>query len=358
MIALRSTALLAIAFAGGAALGQAPTDRVHYRTPDGKTATITGEAKETASGVTITGADKKETKIPPGQMLRVDYGDGNVPGIDRNAQLVAVASESGIDIAKAVAAYTALLKTATSAKAKRYAGFREIMFKVKDNDQKLGDDYKKDAPALAAKCLAYANEQKASWESWIVARTAARIFCELGDLKAATAAARVLTSNAGLSAELKVEAKFCELAYMFREGDFGGARLLQAEVQKEAVAPGQADRARMYEAALKVLPPPAAAEGMAPAKPAEAVAALEKLLNETKDPIARSCGYAILGELYIAYKLPREALWAYLWVDAVYNQDRDEQVKAVTRLIELFEVLKEKDRVEQFTDRLPKVRSS
>jgi hypothetical protein len=354
----RSLSTLAIWTVAASAFGQAPTDRVHYRAPDGKALMVTGEAKESASGVSVIGADKKETKIPAGQMIRIDYGDGNVPGIDRNAQLVAVASETGADVPKAVAAYVALLKTATSPKAKRYAGFREIMLSVKDNDQKTGDEFKKNAPALAAKCLAYANEQKASWESWLVARTAARLFCELGDLKSASAAARVLTSNTGLSAEMKVEARFLELAYVFRSGDYGAARLLQADVQKDAANPGQSDRARMYEAALKVLPPKPAAEGEAPAKPVEAVAAIEKLLADTKDPMARSCGYAILGELYMAHKMYRDAMWSYLWVDAVYNQDRDEQVKAVCRLIELFELTKEKDRAEQFTDRLPKVRSS
>jgi len=355
----RSALLFAFCAYAISAFGQVPTDRVYYRAPDGKSLLVIGETKESASGVTVIGADKKETKIPAGLMIRIEYGDGNVPGIDRNAQLVAVASEAGTDIAKSVAAYTALLKSATSPKAKRYAGFREVMLSVKDNDQKVGDDFKKNAPALAAKCLAYANEQKASWESWIVARTAARIFCELGDLKAATASARVLTSSTGLSAELKVEAKFLELAYMFREGDYAGARLLQADVQKEAANPGQADRARMYEAGLKALPPKPAAEGMeVPAKPVEAIAALEKLLNDTKDPMARSCGYAILGEVYMVHKLTRDAMWSYLWVDAVYNQDREEQVKAMSRLIEIFELLKEKDRAEQFAERLPKVRSS
>jgi hypothetical protein len=355
----RSLSILAMCTFAVSAFGQAPTDRVHYRAPDGKALMVTGESKESASGVTVVAGDKKETKIPAGQMIRIDYGDGNVPGIDRNAQLVAVASETGTDVPKAVAAYVALLKTATSPKAKRYAGFREIMLSVKDNDQKVGDDFKKNAPALAARCLAYANDQKASWESWIVARTAARIFCELGDLKAASAAARVLTNNTGLSAELKVEAKFLELAYLFRQGDYGAARLLQADVQKEAANPGQADRARMYDAALKVLPAAKPAEGTeTPAKPVEAIAALEKLLNDTKDPMARSCGYAILGEVYMAHKLYRDAMWSYLWVDAVYNQDRDEQVKAVCRLIELFDLIKEKDRAEQFMDRLPKVRSS
>jgi hypothetical protein len=359
MIFSRPTYLIALAgfgFAGASALGQAPTDRVNYHGPDGKVLLVTGETKESASGVSVIGNDKKEIKIPAGNMIRIEYGDGNVPGIDRNAQIVANAADAGTDIPKAIAAYSALLKTSTSPKAKRFAGFREIMLMVKENDQKTGDDFKKNAAALAAKCSTYANEQKASWESWIVARTAARIYDEIGDHKMATAAARILSTSTALSAEMKVEAKYLELAYTFREGDYAAAKLLQADAIKDAVNPGQSDRAKMYEAALKALPAPAMVEGMEPVKPSEAVAAIEKLISDTKDPVARSCGYAILGELYLAYKAPRDAMWSYLWVDAVYNQDKDEQVNAVNRLIEIFELLKEKDRVEQFTDRLPKVR--
>lgn len=349
------SAIASLAFAT-AAFAQAPTDRVNYRGPDGKVLVITGEAKESASGVTVVGSDKKETKIPAGSMVRIEYGDGNVPGIDRNAQVVAIAAEAGTDIPKAIAAYSTLLKTSTSPKAKRYAGFRELMLSVKDNDQKTGDDFKKNAAALAARCIAFANEQKSSWEAWIVARTGARIYGEIGDHKNASAAARVLTTSTTLSADMKTEAKFLELAYVFREGDYPAARLLQAEVAKDAANPGQADRAKMYDIALKVLPAKAAA-GADPVKPTEAIAALEKALSDSKDPVARACGYAILGELFIAYKSYREAMWSYLWVDAVYNQDRDDQVKAVARLIEIFEQLKEKERSEQFVERLPKIRS-
>ena len=77
----------------------------------------------------------------------------------------------------------------------------------------------------------------------------------------------------------------------------------------------------------------------------------------------RGAGYSALGEVYVRHGLWREAMWAYLWVDVVYNQDRDEQVKAVSRLVQIFGVLKEKsgdgekDRAETFRDRLPRIRS-
>jgi hypothetical protein len=29
-------------------------------------------------------------------------------------------------------------------------------------------------------------------------------------------------------------------------------------------------------------------------------------------------------------------MWSYLWVDVVYNQDRGEHLKAMTRLIRIF----------------------
>ena len=67
-------------------------------------------------------------------------------------------------------------------------------------------------------------------------------------------------------------------------------------------------------------------------------------------------GCNFLGDAHLAAGKPRDAMWAYLWADVVFNQDRGEQVYAVGQLVGVFEKLGDKERAEQFRDRLPRVR--
>ena len=95
-----------------------------------------------------------------------------------------------------------------------------------------------------------------------------------------------------------------------------------------------------------------------------ASAKIEALIAKSKDLAARGAGYSALGEVFVRHGLWRDAMWAFLWVDVVYNQDRDEQIKAVHRLVQIFTVLKEKekvgdadkDRADLYRERLPRIR--
>ncbi len=54
--------------------------------------------------------------------------------------------------------------------------------------------------------------------------------------------------------------------------------------------------------------------------------------------------------------LPRDARWQFLWVEAVYNQDHEEVVKALARLVEVFEKLGDKEHASQYREKLLKAK--
>ena len=361
-------------------LAQVTADRVLYRdrTQDGKVVTVEGEAKESASGVQVIGADKKVKAISANDMVRVDYG--TVPGVERTGQLSAITLETSGDPVKTAGEYRKLMAfpgATGNPKAKRYLEFRELAWSARIADAKAGDEFKLEGKKVADRLVVYSKANAASWEAWTTARLAARFFCELEDLTAASDAIAILSRNAALSPELRHEAKLLEVGYLFRANKRLDAEGILKELAADKAFPATGplrERWAIFDEVVKApLPPqrkdtdpPAAPEELDArhAKVKEAAAKIEALIAKAKDPAARGAGYGALGEVFIRHGLWRDAMWAYLWVDVVYNQDRDEQVKAVHRLVQIFTVLKdkdkagegEKDRADTYRDRLPKIR--
>jgi hypothetical protein len=365
------------------ASAQVPPDRVHYRdrAQEGKVVTVEGEAKETAASVQVIGPDKKvKATISAPDMVRIDYG--TLVGIDRTAQLAATTIEANGDAAKSLAAFKSLATNSpgalSNAKSKRYLDFRDLTWSAKVTDAKVGDDFKTEGKKIADRLLAFAKANAASWECWSTARTAARYLCELDESAAAADAMAILGGNAGLTPELRGEARLIEIGYLFRANkrlDADNAlKALAADKDFPATGPLR-ERWTIFDEVVKApAPPPERKETDPPtpqeevdarvAKVKEAAAKIEVAIAKAKDASARGAGYSALGELLVRHGLMREAMWAYLWVDVVYNQDHDEQVKAVNRLVRIFGALKEKDksgdgekdRAETYRDRLPRIR--
>ena len=364
------------------AVAQVTADRVIYRdrAQEGKVVTVEGEIKETAGSVQVIGPDKKlKATVSAADLVRIDYGA--VVGVDRTAQLAAITVETTGDAAKAAAEYRKLIGSSAGAaanpKSKRYLEFRELTWSAKLADAKVGDDFAIEGKKVAARLLAFAKANAASWEVWSTARMAARYLCELDDPAGAADAMALLGGNAALTPELRHEARLAEVGYLFRANKRADAdAVLKAlALDKDFPATGPLrERWTIFDEVAKAPPsPPERKETDPPApqeetdarvaKVKEAAAKIEALIAKAKDMPTRGAGYSALGELFVRHGLWREAMWAYLWVDVVYNQDRDEQVKAVCRLAQIFGVLKdksgdgEKDRAETFRDRLPRIRS-
>ena len=79
-------------------------------------------------------------------------------------------------------------------------------------------------------------------------------------------------------------------------------------------------------------------------------------LNQAADDRTRAAVHLGRGDCFRLTGKYREAMWEYLWVDSVYNEDREKQAKAVYYLHELFsdrlEMPNAKDYAKECQDRL------
>jgi tetratricopeptide (TPR) repeat protein len=87
-------------------------------------------------------------------------------------------------------------------------------------------------------------------------------------------------------------------------------------------------------------------------KPSEAIAMLRQLIKDNPDPGLKGAAYNALGKSYYDAKQYKEARWEFLWVDVVYNHDKDEHAKALYYLWKTFDKLGEADRAKEFRETL------
>ena len=333
----RRTVLLALlaSLPGAPLLAQSSLDKVTHR-EDGKLVTETGETKGSPRGVTLVFGGGNPKTINAQDIVRVEYG--SLPGV----QLAELAQAQGIDASpdaqKAQAAFAELVTKAANApvKTKAFVAFREAMAAARVADAKTGPEFATAAKPVLERLLAAGKLAAADWETWPAHRAAARIQGELGDNAGAAATLKALAATPGLTKEQKQEALLAAAGYQARAGDAGAKETL-AEVEQEGVADALKDKF----AVLKTAGTPG----------------LKAAVDAATDPAAKGVGYTLLGTMQEKENKPREAIWSYLWTEAVYTDDPDATIAALRRLVTLFEKQGDKERAEQFRDRLPRARA-
>jgi hypothetical protein len=353
--ALLLLGLVALAV-GPTALAQQPAtiDDLAYRdrSADGKVVEIKTETKESAKGIEVIVVGKTKTVVSPADVIR--YEPGALVGVGAGDLSNARAAERNKTAAEAQALYADLLKKAgpgAPERTVRHLMFRDAMLTAKIADQKTGDDFAPDATKAADRLATVAKMAKKSWEVYPASKAAARLYGEVGKFDRAAAVLGELAAVPELPRDLKYEARLGEAAALIRGGSGPAADGVLDALEKDAEFPTGPLKERLAVLRVAAKLPTAPGTG----KPAEA-AKLEEAIAAAKDPAARAVGYNFLGDLYAAHGQTRDAMWSYLWTDTVYNQDRDEQVFAVRRLVDLMEKAGDKDRADQFRERLARVR--
>ncbi|MGL6073205.1 MAG: hypothetical protein ACRC8S_03480 [Fimbriiglobus sp.] len=356
-LALTGGMLLTQADARQGATGPATPERVTYRdrNADGKITTDTAEAKESPKGIELIANGKSKAVIFANDIIKAE--PTSIAGLSMPDVLSARSLEEGKDPGKAATAYGELLKKAGSAtdKTKRYLAFREAVLMTRVADAKVGADFETEAKRALEKWNALVTPSRKSWEIWPVSKNIARLQGELKDFGKAAAALSSLSNTPDLPKELKYEAQILEVVMQIRANNTLGAEGTTSSLdqQKDLPTGPLRDRVNVLKVAAKQSYAKAA-EGatVAPAT----VKSLQDAIDAAKDPVAKGIGYTALGELYLAHNQTRDAMWAYLWVDVVYNQEKDHQILAVRRLEQIFETQGEKDRAEQYRDKVTRIR--
>lgn len=330
--------------------------KVYYRDKanrDAEKPPVDGEQlKVTPAGVQVINKGAVTTTISPNDIILVDPGE--VPPLDRKDVAAQITLERGRKWEPALATYLDMQKKAKAANAPPPTA-RYLEFKVAYVSGRAADDAKenewKDKAEAAEKLLnafLIASNYTGGWEVWPAGKMRARLTLELDRPADGVTTWSKLSKSADVPADLQREAAFEEIDYLIR------ARQLPVATQQiAALRPGVTgaakERLALYEAAIKC------AETAGPDNPmpiTQVVKPLQDLVDATKDPAVKAVGHNLLGEVCLLAEKPREAMWNYLWVEVVYNHDRDEVVKAMTRLVKSFEAQGDADRAATYRDKL------
>lgn len=349
--ALRGLLLaLLLAFATSAARAQNVPDKVTVRQKDGTAKTFDGTFSASAAGFQVIATDKKVVAtVNPDDVLKVAIGD--LPGADRPLILSNATKEEKRDWEGARKGYDDLLKKSNTAPERTK---RHLEFKRNVMTQRVADelDYEKDWAGKADECAkdwgAFFTEYKSGWELWPATRSQARIFIERGKFDEAARAWNRLAKSAEMPPEAKTEAAIQEIDLNVRTKTYGPAAQAAGEQLKTATG-AKKDRLVIYEIAAK-----AGGDG----KHLEGVEKIRAEMNKTKDPNVHATGFSMMAELYLAGGKPRDAMWSFLWVETVLNQDREEVFKAISRLANLFADQMDDDQLKKYREKLKRYRSS
>ncbi len=355
-LALTSLLLLAGTLPLHAQLGGG-SDTVKYldRAKGNEEITKLGEVKETAAGATITSSGKSIT-ISPADIVAVYYG--TLVGVDdrERQSLPSLDEKGGIEAKKK---YDELLQKASASsspneRTRRFLEFKSAMLAASIADTRTGDEFRTEATAAIAQLLNVARSYNKSWEVWPASRTAARLQAELGNFKEAAQTLSTLAKVEGLPPTLQNNAKLAEVDVLLRTGSpLAAEPVIDAAAKITTLSAVQKQRLAVYQALLN-----GAKERTDPAKVQAAAKIVHEQIDKMTDPLAKATAHNALGKLFMMADQPRDAMWEFLWVEAVYNSDADEVAKALDRLAELFEKQGDKDRAAIYREKFQKAKGS
>jgi hypothetical protein len=345
---------------------QAGADRIYYRDPanrDGPQRSVEGQLKASPAGYQLIADGKVKTVLSPSDIIRVV--PGNLPGLDKADIEAQKALEINEEWEKARQGYEEMQKKARNPQesTRRYLDYKLAMTTARAADAAADETAWNERAGKAIDLLdKYLLSYPNGWEMWSAARTDAHLQMARIDKKrdgdketvtrffddAARTWGRVVKSPE-MPADLRHQAAFHEIDALVRGHNWGSAGDRLKEATKTAAAGAPRDRLAICQIVVTAAQSP---------NPLDAVPKIEAEIAHTKDPVTRAVGHSMLGELYLIAGKPREAMWAFLWVEVVYNQDPDEVAKALFRLAEIFALQGDEERAKSYQDKARLHRSS
>jgi hypothetical protein len=292
--------------------------------------------EESAKGITVRLIKPAESKLIPATDVReVEYQVPTALRIEFRSPFAKeerAIQEPKEDARKklqgeALAEYRALLpRLAESKHAQRYVQFRtaRLLAAQADEGTEPAD------PAIKA-LVQFKAEHPNSWEIVPCTRLLGRLQAGKGDLAAAQKTYEAAANRTDVPPEFRQE---CQLRVV--EALLAARQHAEAEKRLQGLAGGlakddpQAARVQVYLAKCQIVA----------GKGAEAEAQLRAILGGAADGLTKGPACNTLAEYYRQGNRPEDAFWLYLWVDVLYNQDREAHAEALYHLSKLFQQVK------------------
>lgn len=305
---------------------------------------------ETAARISLKGATGGGNKeIPALDVLdvayevpgavRLDYGRARIE--EKKLESAAKEEERKKALADLIKGYQDLVPKLAGDRSK--FAQRQCQFKAAQLRARLADEDPSQLPGAIDALLAFKKDHPDSWQITACTRLLGRLLTDKGDIDAAQKVYQDLAATPGLARESKQE---CDL--LISQALIAGKKYAEAQQRlvqlQRAVAPDDptATRVQLY-----------LAECIAGAGDlTRAVPQIEGIIAKTPDPDLKAAAYNALGDSYRMNGRAKDALWAYLWVDVLYHQDRQEHIRAMIQLAKLFDELGDGARAKQYRDKL------
>lgn len=229
--------------------------------------------------------------------------------------------------------YEDVAKVATDKNAKRH-----VEYKIAQLNVRLVREEGAEPEKAVLKLRDFTKKYPASWQYARAMDTLGKLQLSAKDYEGAEETYKTLAANEELPAEERQDAQLSAIQVKIAAGQHGEAKGLLQQLQK-SLPPGSrfATRARVAEAECLV----------ADNKLDDAVKLVRGVLKDTNDGEVKAAGHNTLGYCFYKTGQLKDARWEFLWVDVVYNQDRQQHAKALYHLWRIFSELGEAERAQE-----------
>lgn len=322
-----------------AAFAQSKDARVHFRDHTGRDEAVSGQIrKESLSEITVKPNNGLERKIPVASVVDVEYP---IPSFQLSRDLrTARNNELAGKLDQALKQYHDLLPRLPDSPLKRHTEYTVARLTARSADT--------DASQLKSAIdllQAFKTKYPDCWELASYPELLIPLQLRAGDTAGAQKSLAELAALPGLPPERRLECQIQSVKLLAAQDKIAEAekRILDLARTLPADDP-QALRLRITLAecwaAGKRLP--------------DAEKELQAILAKTNNPDLKAYAYNALGEAYERGGDPRKAMWNFLFVDVMYNQNKQEHARALYHLYKVFRDLKDDKKAQQCRDLLEK----
>lgn len=350
--------LLVLGIASALALGAAghalAQDEVtHFDRTTKKTMMTSGTIQdESATGVRLKPTSGALREIPAQDIVNIVH-QTKVPRLqyrppftaEDSAAKATNSAEQQKFLTSALTGYTELIPKLTGEK----LALRHVQYKIARLRAVLAENNNALRQQAITALTEFKKAHRDSWQITACCRLLAQLQLEAGDVNAARQTYEDLAATPKLPKEVQQESELLAAQMLVRGKQHEEARKKLEVIKKGLPANDpQAVRVDIYLAECLA--------NTGPEQVDKAIEQLEDIIRKTNSPELKALAYNAQGDSYRANGRGRDALWPYLWVDVIWNQDRQEHVKAVTQLAKLFEEIGDNARAKQYQEKLQRLK--
>jgi TolA-binding protein len=312
-----------------------------------KIVTVNGKiVEESMAGIKVRAPGGKEEMIPGADVLRIFYDDLGALKLAYNT--IFLNEEKEKDLAKILKDYIDFKAKAANVvdlkpTIKRYIDFRIAQVQAAAAD---ADRSKEEARVVLN---TFVSTHPGTWEYAQAVQMLARMLVEVGDYEGAAKILDGLVRNPGVPPDVKQESEAMLVDAMFQsnKGEQAKAKI-NAGLKDPSVPEQQKARYRIYQIGI--------AAQASDAKLDDEIKKLDEAIAKTNDNTLKALAYNVMGDCYTQKSRKRDAMWSYLWVDVVYSQDKNERLKAMTKLVKIFQDENDTEKADMYKEKIKRLK--